>query len=75
MDSNKYLLILPLCGSRTLFFITSECKSCSGHVVVFETHSSLPYHVFLMVHFKVVCFVAKPLNRSEAKVDLVVIKT
>ena len=29
----------------------------------------------LMVHFKVVCFVAKPLNRSEAKVDLVVIKT
>ena len=70
MDSKKYLLILPSCGSRTLFFITSECKSCSGHVVVFETHSSLQYHVFLMVHFKVVCFVAKPLNRSEAKVDL-----
>ena len=28
-----------------------------------------------MVHFTVVCLVAKPLNRSEAKVDLVMIQT
>ena len=29
----------------------------------------------LIVHFTVVCLVAKPLNRSEAKVDLVMIQT
>ena len=29
----------------------------------------------IIVHFTVVCLVAKPLNRSEAKVDLVVIQT
>ena len=28
-----------------------------------------------MVHFTVVCLAAKPLNRSEAKVDLVMIQT
>ena len=28
-----------------------------------------------MVHFTVVCLVAKPLNRREAKVDLVMIQT
>ena len=28
-----------------------------------------------IVHFTVVCLVAKPLNRSEAKVDFVVIQT
>ena len=28
-----------------------------------------------VVHFTVVCFVAKPLNRSEARVDFVVIQT
>ena len=28
-----------------------------------------------IVHFKVVCLVAKPLNRNEAKGDLVMIQT
>ena len=28
-----------------------------------------------MIHFTVVCLVAKPLNRSEAKVDLVMVQT
>ena len=31
--------------------------------------------VFLIVRFTVVCLVAKPLNRSEAKGDLVMIQT
>ena len=31
--------------------------------------------IFLIVHFTVVCLVAKPLNRSEAKGDLVMIQT
>ena len=31
--------------------------------------------VFLIVHFTVVCLVAKSLNRSEAKGDLVMIQT
>ena len=29
----------------------------------------------IIVHFTVVCLVAKPLNRSEAKGDLVMIQT
>ena len=29
-------------------------------------------NIFLIVHFTVVCLVAKPLNRSEARVDFVV---
>ena len=31
--------------------------------------------LFVIVHFKVACLVAKPLNRSEAKVDLVMVQT
>ena len=31
--------------------------------------------LYLIVHFTVVCLVAKPLNRSEAKGDLVMIQT
>ena len=31
--------------------------------------------VLQIVHFTVVCLVAKPLNRSEAKGDLVMIQT
>ena len=30
---------------------------------------------YIIVHFTVVCLVAKPLNRSEAKVDLDMIET
>ena len=32
-------------------------------------------HWWSIVHFTVVCLVARPLNRSEAKVDLVMIQT
>ena len=35
----------------------------------------LNFALLVIVHFTVVCLVAKPLNRSEAKVDLVMIQT
>ena len=37
--------------------------------------SNLGLVTLIIVHFTVVCLVAKPLNRSEAKVDLVMIPT
>ena len=38
----------------------------------FDKIATLP--LWLMVHFTVVCLVAKPLNRSEARDDLVMIQ-
>ena len=41
-----------------------------------EVHIIDGFHTdTLIVHFTVVCLVAKPLNRSEAKDDLVMIQT
>ena len=37
--------------------------------------SKMFMYTILIVHFTVVCLVAKPLNRSEAKGDLVMIQT
>ena len=43
-------------------------------IVIYEIISIPPLEIKI-VHFTVVCLVAKPLNRSEAKVDLVIIQT
>ena len=58
--------------------ITDDLKkpvTFDGMTVKFQVERFSGYVCFLIVHFTVVCLVAKPLNRNEAKGDLVLIQT
>ena len=60
---------LGLNGTKDIVLSNSVCKyTCDKQI-------RLLLHSCAIVHFTVVCLVAKPLNRSEAKGDLVMIQT
>ena len=46
-----------------------------GEILIFITPSERDKGIVVIVCFAVVCLVAKPLNRNEAKGDLVMIQT
>ena len=68
MGGIKLFIALPriVAVALEMYFLTSVAG-----VDVFITI----VHFITMVHFTVVCLVAKPLNRSKAKGDLVMIQT
>ena len=45
------------------------------HIVLSQLLQEVLFKIPVILHFTVVCLVAKPLNRSEATGDLVVIQT
>ena len=61
--NNSNLLFLCFCSAREYIFWSGKIQG------------NLKMLSFAIVHFTVVCLVAKPLNRSEAKGDLVMIQT
>ena len=55
--------------------LSCQIWTCPNYMIHLVDDSAWQLKPSPILHFKVVCLVAKPLNRSEAKVDLVMIQT
>ena len=68
---HNYCAVKLIAQSLTL----NSLLNISTHTLLTVLHTFLMVLTWRIVHFTVVCLVAKPLNRSEAKDDLVMMQT